>query len=160
MRTTSSRSSFFASFLLLLAFLLIVVGFGAFIGMNTLPGAWHTELEKPPYYPPNEIFGPVWFALYVMIGIAGWRIAMAEPYGAAMRMWFVQMVLNWLWAPVWFNLHLAWVALTIVSALLVIIFGFIWTAWTPSKFAALLFAPYAAWVAFSMALNLSIAALN
>ena len=160
MRIPSSRTTILADALLLLAFLLIVVGFGAYIGLNTLPGDWHARLEKPSFYPPNETFEPVWFSLYVIIGFAGWRIAKVEPDGAAMKMWFAQMILNWLWAPVWFNLHLMWVALAIVSVLLVLIFGFISTAWKPSKLAALLFAPYAAWVAFSMALNLSIAVLN
>ena len=70
MRIPSSRTTILADALLLLAFLLIVVGVGAYIGLNTSPGDWHAGLETPSFYPPNETFGPVWFSLYVIIGIA------------------------------------------------------------------------------------------
>ena len=81
-------------------FLLVVIGVGALIGTQSTPGAWYEGLAKPPFNPPNWIFGPVWFALYVMIAVAGWRIWMIEPRSGAMKIWFAQMALNWAWSPI------------------------------------------------------------
>jgi translocator protein len=148
------------SLLLLGAFLIVVVGVGAFIGINTAPGDWYAALNKPPFNPPNWLFGPVWFALYVMIAVAGWRIALLAPDGSAMKLWFAQMVLNWIWSPVWFSLHLLWPAFIVIAAMLLLILLFIWQAWRLDRTSAALFIPYAAWVAFAGTLNLSIAVLN
>ena len=54
----------------LMVFLVVVIGVGAIIGTQTAPGAWYAGLEKPRFNPPNWIFGPVWFTLYVLIAIA------------------------------------------------------------------------------------------
>ena len=48
---------------------MIVIGIGGLIGASTAPGEWYASLEKPPFNPPNWVFGPVWFALYVLIAI-------------------------------------------------------------------------------------------
>jgi tryptophan-rich sensory protein len=71
-----------------------------------------------------------------------------------------QMVLNWLWSPVWFTLHALWPALAIILAILLAIIAFIAASWRPDRVAAWLFIPYAVWVAFASSLNLSIALLN
>jgi len=145
---------------LLGVFLAVVIGVGALIGVSTAPGEWYANLQKPPFNPPNWIFGPVWFALYVLIAVAGWRTFLAEPKGAAMKLWYGQMVLNWLWSPVWFSLHLLWPAFAVIAAMLLLIVLFISNRWTRDRISAWLFVPYAAWVAFASLLNLSIAVLN
>ena len=50
--------------------------------------------------------------------------------------------------------------LSISTLLLVACVAFIAAAWRPDRTAALLFLPYAAWVAFAVLLNASILALN
>ncbi|MGV3490105.1 MAG: TspO/MBR family protein [Devosia sp.] len=148
------------SIVTLVIFLAIVIGVGAFIGTQTAPGAWYAALEKPPFNPPNWVFGPVWFALYVLIAIAGWRTFMAEPTGTAMKLWFGQMVLNWAWSPIWFGLNQTWLAFVVIVGILALIVAFIANRWNRDRVSALLFVPYAAWVAFATVLNLSIALLN
>ena len=146
--------------ILLGVFLAVVIGVGAAIGITTTPGDWYAALEKPPFNPPNWVFGPVWFALYVLIAIAGWRTALRAPSSAAMALWIGQMVLNWAWSPTWFGLHLLWPAFVVIVAVLLTIIGFIWTTWRSDRASALMFLPYLAWVAFASTLNLSIALLN
>lgn len=141
-------------------FLVVVIGVGAVIGVSTAPGEWYASLQKPPFNPPNWLFGPVWFALYVLIAVAGWRTFLSEPNGLAMKLWYGQMALNWLWSPVWFALHLLWPAFVIIIAILALIVAFIGNRWHRDRLSAWLFAPYAAWVAFASLLNLSIAILN
>lgn len=148
------------SLILLGAFLLAVIGMGALIGINTAPGAWYESLRKPSFNPPNWIFAPVWFTLYVLIAVAGWRTFLSSPNSARMKLWFGQMALNWLWSPVWFSLHLIWPALAIIVTLFAVIVAFIVVSWRQDRVSALLFVPYAAWVGFASTLNLSIGLLN
>lgn len=146
--------------LVLALFLAVIIGVGSLIGVSTAPGEWYANLNKPPFNPPNWIFGPVWFALYVMIAIAGWRTFMRDPGGTAMKLWAGQMVLNWLWSPTFFTLHWLWPAMIVILATLATILAFIAVNWRTDRISAWLFVPYAAWVGFASALNLSIAILN
>jgi translocator protein len=148
------------SWLVLALFIVVVVGIGGLIGTQSVPGIWYENLQKPPFNPPNWIFGPVWFTLYVLIAIAGWRIWTIDRSGTAMKFWVAQMVLNWIWSPVWFIAQMPWPAFAIIVALLAAIIGFIVAARHQDKLAAWLFVPYLAWVAFASVLNLSIALLN
>lgn len=148
------------SLALLVAFLVVVIGVGGAIGIGNVPGAWYEGLSKPPFNPPNWVFAPVWFALYVMIAVAGWRTFMRAPGGVAMRVWVAQMLLNWAWSPVWFTLHLLWPAFAVIAALWLAIVAFIALARREDAVSAWLFVPYLAWVSFAGLLNLSIAILN
>ena len=146
--------------ILLAVFLAVVIGVGAVIGISTAPCEWYAGLAKPPFNPPNWLFGPVWFALYALIAIAGWRTFLAEPNGLAMKFWYGQMGLNWLWSPVWFSLHLLWPAFIVIITIFALILAFIHNRWRRDPVSAWLFVPYAAWVGFASLLNLAIATLN
>jgi tryptophan-rich sensory protein len=144
----------------LILFLALVVGGGLTIGYLTAPGDWYAQLQKPAFNPPDWIFGPVWTALYVLIAIAGWRIWRRNPGGPPMKLWWTQLVLNFLWSPVFFAAHQIASALVIVVLLLVTILAFIVTSWGRDRVAAWIFLPYAGWVAFAAALNAAIFVLN
>lgn len=148
------------SWLFLGVFLVVVIGIGGLIGTQSIPGAWYEGLNKPPFNPPNWIFGPVWFTLYVMIAIAGWRTFTQNPGGTPMKLWSAQMLLNWAWSPTWFIAHLIWPAFAIIAVLWLTIVGFIVVTWNRDRMSALLFVPYLAWVSFAGLLNLSIGILN
>lgn len=145
---------------LLVLFLLLVVGAGSAIGIATLPGEWYEGLIKPSFNPPNWVFGPVWTGLYVAIAVAGWRTWRRDRAGAAMKLWFVQMLANFLWSPAFFALQRIDLALGIILFLLVTILSFILMSWRRDRLSALLFAPYAIWVGFATALNGAILVLN
>lgn len=148
------------SLLLLAGFLMLVIGVGAFIGTQSTPGLWYASLDKPPFNPPSEVFPPVWFTLYVLIAIAGWRTFMLDGMGAAMGIWIVQMILNWLWSPAFFMAENLWLGVAVIIPMLIAIFGFIANRWDRDRVSALMFIPYAAWVSFATLLNLSLALLN
>ena len=141
-------------------FILLVVGGGLLVGFLTAPGPWYEALAKPSFNPPNWLFGPVWTILYVLIAIAGWRLWQRERTGAAMKLWWLQLVLNFLWSPVFFGLEQIGLALLIILALLATILAFLAAAWNLDRVSAWLFVPYAAWVAFASLLNASIWLLN
>lgn len=141
-------------------FLVLVIGLGGLIGIFSVPGVWYEGLAKPIFNPPNWIFAPVWFTLYAMIAVAGWRIYLISPSSAAMKIWYAQMALNFVWSPIWFVAHLLWPAFAVIAAILLLIIAFIVYARKLDTAAAWLFVPYLAWVGFASMLNLSIAILN
>jgi benzodiazapine receptor len=142
-------------------FLVLVIGVGALIGMSSSPDSWYESLTKPPFNPPNWVFGPVWFTLYVLIAIAGWRVWMRGERGAALGLWAGQMLFNWAWSPAWFILHQTWLAFAILVAMWLCIVGFMLVNWRQDdRVSALLFVPYLAWVSFAGLLNLWIALAN
>jgi len=72
----------------------------------------------------------------------------------------VQLLLNALWTPVFFRLHLLRSALEVIIALWVAILITTLRFWRLDRTAALLMLPYLAWVAFAAALNYQIYRLN
>ena len=144
----------------LVGFLVLVVGGGLAIGYLTAPGDWYAGLAKPSFNPPGWLFAPVWTVLYILVAIAGWRTFERDRRGWAMRLWWVQLVLNFAWSPTFFAAHMIGAALAIVLLMLAAILAFIAASWRQDRVAAWLFAPYAAWVAFASVLNGSIFALN
>jgi benzodiazapine receptor len=143
-----------------LIFVVVVLGIGIAIGFYNLPGEWYQSLAKPPFNPPNWIFGPAWSILYVLVGLAGARTWLQAPGAGGLGFWFGQMLLNYLWSPLFFGLQLPKAALGIILVMLVLILAFIGNRWPRDRVAALLFLPYAAWVAFATLLNASIVYLN
>lgn len=146
--------------LALIPFLVLVIGGGLLIGWLTAPGEWYRALAKPAFNPPDWLFAPAWTLLYLLIALAGWRIWRMESGKWLMRLWWAQLLLNFLWSPTFFAAHEIGLALVIVLLLLAAIVAFILSCWRRDRFAALLFLPYAAWVTFASALNASILALN
>ncbi|MFD1329050.1 TspO/MBR family protein [Mycoplana ramosa] len=144
----------------LIVFVLAVVLTGMLIGYVTLPGEWYASLNKPSFTPPNWVFAPVWTALYIIIAIAGWRCWVRDRNSTAMKLWFVQMALNFLWSPVFFGAQQPGLALVVVVAALAAVLAFIATAWKRDRAAAILFLPYAAWTAFATVLTAVVVVLN
>ena len=143
--------------LLTLFFLVVVLGGGLAIGAVARPDGWYAELVKPSFNPPNWVFAPVWSLLYAMIAVAGAR---TYERAGGFALWLAQMALNFAWTPAFFLLHRPAVALAIIVTLLIIILALIGSRWTADRVSALLFVPYAAWVAFAALLNAAIVVLN
>jgi len=142
--------------LVMACFIILTLGGGLLIGFLFRPGDWYARLAKPWFTPPAGVFAPVWTLLYLMIAIAGWRIFSRDASGVAMIAWSVALALNFVWSPVFFGLHRTGAALAIIVALLAAILVFIASSWPRDAVSALLFAPYAVWVAFAALLNAAI----
>jgi len=123
-------------------------------------GEWHAGLNKPWFNPPNWLFGPVWTALYVMIGLAGALAWRWDPQSGAIKVWFAQLVLNGAWTAVFFGAQQIELGLVVILVLLLLILSFIKRTKRELPSAAWLFAPYLLWVTFATMLNAAIASLN
>ncbi|NWG24390.1 MAG: tryptophan-rich sensory protein [Pseudorhodoplanes sp.] len=137
----------------------------AFLGGTlTDTGAWYQALRKPPWQPPDWLFGPVWtliFALVALSAATAWRKAPDR----ASRDWVVGLFalngfLNVLWSLLFFQLRRPDWALIEVVFLWLSILLLIVVAWRFSRLAGALLFPYLAWVTFAAWLNLAIVRLN
>lgn len=118
--------------------------------------SWYLTLDKAPLNPPGWIFAPVWTTLYLLMGIAGYFL-WQERNTRALKLYWLQLVLNALWTPLFFGLHAPVVALldlVILDILVAILIG------VSSKRAAVLLIPYLLWISFATYLNLMIVLLN
>ena len=150
-----------------LAFVVAVNALG--VGAGILAGsggesAWYKSLEKPSFNPPGWVFGPVWTALYTMMGISLsilWRARhdnrVATP---AMQLFTVQLILNLVWSFLFFRWENPRAALIEIVVLNVAIVLTILAAWRVSRIAAVLLVPYLCWTLFAIALNGAIWHLN
>ncbi len=146
-------------YLSLIVFLVITTLVASVAGAFT-PGEWYAGLAKPPWTPPNWLFGPVWSLIYLLIAIAGWLVWRSKGLGIGLLFWFVQLGLNGLWSYWMFGENRIDYAMFDIAAMWLAIVGFILTSWRTSKLAALLFVPYFAWVSFAAALNFAIWQFN
>lgn len=124
------------------------------------PGEWYEALDKPPWTPPNWLFGPAWTVLYLMIAVAGWIIYTHATTVTPKILWAVQIVLNSAWSLLFFAAQQLGIALIDAAAMsvfsLVLIIVLLRHVFAWSRLAALLFIPYWIWVTFAGILNASI----
>ncbi|KXZ50750.1 hypothetical protein GPECTOR_15g435 [Gonium pectorale] len=124
---------------------------------------WYPKIKKPRWTPPNFLFGPVWTALYAMMGTASWIVWKGKGKNTvALSLYGAQLVLNLIWNPLFFKTHKTDVALVDITALL----GLATAAtveMTKVSSAAVqlpLMVPYLVWVSYATALNANIWANN
>lgn len=124
---------------------------------------WYAELNKPVWNPPNWIFGPVWTVLYIMMGVAAWRIWLRGGWQVQWKplsLFLIQWGLNALWTPLFFGLHLLGWAFVEILVLLVFTLLTIRAFHRVDRVAAILLVPYMAWVGFASILNFTIWGMN
>lgn len=125
---------------------------------------WYAGLAKPPFNPPNWIFGPVWTALYAMMALAVFRI-LRIPVGApgrrrALLTYHLQLLLNLAWSFAFFGANSPLAGIAVILPLLAAILATIANFRPLDRLAANLLWPYLAWVSFATLLNASIWWLN
>ena len=121
---------------------------------------WYPGLRKPPWTPPNWVFGPVWTALYGMMAVAGWLAWRDERSRTTTLVFLLQLLLNGAWSWLFFGLRRPDLALVGVVLLWLAIVATITAFWKISRLAVILFVPYLAWVTFAALLNRAVVGLN
>lgn len=126
------------------------------------PDGWWRRIDKPSWTPPDALFGPVWLTLYFLIGVAVYRVARRDGDATprALTWFFVQLVLNALWTPLFFGLHRPDLALACIGLLWLAIVATIRSFARVDGTSSALLVPYLLWVSFAGALNAAIWWLN
>jgi len=99
-----------------------------------------------------------------MMGISAfliWNVGIdRRQVRVALCVFALQLILNGLWTPIFFGLHLIGLALVEIVMMWAAILMTILTFWKVSKPAALLLLPYILWVSFAVVLNTGLFILN
>lgn len=117
--------------------------------------AFYAQLSKPSWAPPAGLFGPVWSALYTLMGISVWLAwrSGGPAWHAGRGLFLAQLAANALWSWLFFAWHRGAWAMAEVVFLLALIVANQWTFWRGNRLAALLLLPYLLWVAFASVLT-------
>ena len=125
----------------------------------------YNQLEKPIFAPPAYAFPIIWTILYILMGIAAYKIYVLKyenvDTSSAMFVYYIQLLLNFLWSIIFFGLRLYGLAFI---ELLVLVFFVVLTIKRfydkGGKKTALLMVPYLIWLIYAGVLNYFIWMLN
>ena len=149
-------------------------GLAAWLGITGLAAAvaaagsvtadtFYAQLALPAWAPPAWVFGPVWTALYAIMGIAAWLVWRARGFGralSALLLYLLQLGVNVLWSWLFFSWRLGLMAMIDILVLLVLILATLIAFWGVRPLAGWLLLPYLLWVGFAAVLNHAIWQLN
>ncbi|WGF88871.1 TspO/MBR family protein [Marinivivus vitaminiproducens] len=137
---------------------------GSRLTRPSIADGWYGSLAKPALTPPPLAFAIVWPTLFLLMGIAAFRVWKRCDRDAAVRpalaLFTLHLLVNVAWSAVFFAAKSPWGGLAVIAllattiAVLIVRFGRI------DRIAAWLLVPYAFWVAFAIYLNASIAWAN
>jgi benzodiazapine receptor len=120
---------------------------------------WYENLDRPSWRPPNWAFGPVWTTLYTMMGYSSYlvyRDGLGQSRDRALALYASQLLLNWLWTPIFFSYHKLGLASAEITLLLANIGLCIGAFYPINRTAAYLLIPYLGWVSLATSLTYSI----
>lgn len=125
--------------------------------------AWHAGLIKPPFNPPNWIFGPVWTTLYVLMAYAAFRIHRLPPSTAqrtALVLFYMQLALNMAWSWMFFYAQSPGLGLFNIVPQVILVVATATAFIRIDRIAGICLLPLVAWVGFATVLNAAIWRLN
>lgn len=149
---------------LIISILIPIAGSGLVFLITRNSMTLYANVNKPVFSPPAYVFMIVWPILYILMGIASYRIYMyreeGENIGNALFYYLIQLLLNYLWSFIFFSFRLYGLALIE----LVILFIFIIITFVKfskiDRISGYLLIPYILWCGFAILLNFSIWDLN
>lgn len=121
-------------------------------------------ISKPALSPPAALFPIVWTVLYVLMGIASYIVissdAPGEQVSSAVFFYGLQLIFNFFWSLIFFNLEAYLTALVWLLALWVLIIITKVKFFRIDRRGGWLMLPYLLWVTFAAILNYGIYVLN
>lgn len=135
-----------------------VIGIGGAVFTGpAVDSSWYADLIKPSFQPPSCLFGPVWTALYALMGIALYLIWQNK---SLVKLFIAQLFFNFLWSVLFFGLKSPFFAFLDILILWILILVLTIKFFKIKKPVGYLFLPYLLWVTFASILNFSIFILN
>ncbi len=153
--------SFFFSFGLLV--LPLCVGYASSSLFTSMPQVYNSFI-LPPFAPPASAFGIVWTLIFILMGISAFIIVRSNaPYKKkvhAIRLYFLQLLVNFFWTYIFFTLNLKLFAFFWIVLLFVLVICMAKAFRSISKLADNLLIPYILWLLYAAYLNGGIYLLN
>ena len=157
------RTSWWKAALIAVVAIELTGGLSGWLSNSGYGNGWFDGLQKPAFMPPGWTFGVVWPILYALLGVA-LAMVVAEPASDRRRLglilFFVQLVLNFLWSPIFFGAHDIGLAKWIILLMAILAAAAAGQFLRIRMAAGLLMVPYLAWLVFAATLNITIEMLN
>ncbi len=134
--------------------LVLIYAFGSGIWVSSAPG-WYSSLVRPPWQPPDFVFGIIWPYNFIMLGIAAFNVAqtLSRTLTIAWLIFFAASVAAALtWAYQFYvphNLSIAAITLGITALLTIPV---LYITFKASLLIGLLLIPYQIWVSIATTL--------
>ncbi|RVE42151.1 hypothetical protein evm_013191 [Chilo suppressalis] len=126
---------------------------------------WYQSLRKPSWTPPNWVFGPTWTVLYTTMGAASYMVyrdcgGFTDMAVVPLSLYGGQLVLNWIWTPLFFGCHKIGLGLVNMAVLNAAVVACTSSFGSVNRTAAYMMLPYLLWLWCATTLNYSIWKLN
>lgn len=132
---------------------------GSFFTAPAIDG-WYMNINKPIFTPPDWVFAPVWTLLFILMGVAFYRIwslkIKKKKVNFALKVFIVHLGLNIGWSLLFFGLKNPGLALIEIVILWLVIKYLIKLFSELDSLAGRLLLPYLAWVSFATLLNFAV----
>ncbi len=120
--------------------------------------SYYSNLNSLIYVPPI-LFPIVWSILYLIIGYVSYKLDEVMDVKGS-KIFYIQLLFNVLWTPLFFGLHLPIVSAIDILILLGLCIYMLIYLFKNNNNLACLWILYVIWLAFATFLNISIAILN
>ena len=134
--------------------LVLIYAFGSGIWVSNAPG-WYTSLNRPPWQPPDFVFGLIWPYNFIMLGVAAFNVAQSLNRTQTI-IWLSFFALSVVSALIWayqfyvpHNLTFATIALGLAALLTIPV---LYLTFKASLVIGLLLIPYQLWVVIATTL--------
>ena len=141
---------------------LLVGGLSALLTGNSMES--FSTLNKPSFAPPAWLFPVAWTVMYTLMGVSSYLIltsvAPKEDKESALKIYAIQLSVNFLWSIFFFNLEWYLFAFFWVLLLWGLVLVMLVRFYKINKTAAFINVPYIVWLTFAAVLNFTIWLLN
>ena len=120
-------------------------------------------VSQPPLTPPGWVFPVVWIFLYALMGYGAaraYRTSEGADRSRGQNLFVAQLVVNFFWSPIFFNVRAYGFALVWLLLLLALVAAMTWFFGKVDRKAALVQIPYILWLLFAAYLNYGVWKLN
>jgi len=140
---------------------LAVGGLSALLSAGSMDA--YARVKQPPLSPPGAVFPVVWTVLFLLMGLSCyliWRAPESANRQIALRLYLIQLAVNFVWPLLFFNAQAFGVAFAWLLLLwgLVVAMGF--RMYDVEPLAAFLQIPYLLWLTFAAYLSFGVLLLN
>ncbi len=123
---------------------------------------YYNTLSKPPLAPPSIVFPIAWALLYAVTAFGAYLVNNSGSVFAhtALRIYALQLAVNFLWTPVFFRLRSFAGALAVAAILFILIALMTFWFYRSEKKAALTTVPYLLWSGYALYLSIGFLIMN
>lgn len=145
----------------LITFIIITFVIGSFFALFTNDTSFYNLLKKPIDI-PSIVFPIVWSILYLLMAISAYLISESNNPNKkdALRLYFIQLIVNSLWTLFFFGLKLYLFSFVWIILLIVLVSLMIYIFYKINKISGYINIPYLLWLIFASYLSYMIYYLN